>query len=291
MPSTSYPVMNPGAMGLYNQQLQLNLSNYANIANAYNQAQANAGSQLGGIYKGYGSLTQSVLGALGVQKPGDWGVATPAAQQIERQYQQSQGQNQQALINAGLGNSSTLSNVMNQGSLQAAQAYGNLGAQLAQTAAGYESQIGLAGLSARQQGLSQQLGLTSNYMGNIAHFDFAPRIDPYGQYSYSAGGGGGGGGGGGAGAGTMSGGSPFSNWLMNSGVPAYSGTAANSYGYSPGYSQGGYGGQPAGRSFGGYGNYEQGIGDFQFTGPPSPIPGMDYMGGAGSEFGGGGDYS
>jgi len=200
--SISQPVMNPGAAGYYNQQLQLNLNNYNNIQAQYQQAQQNATGQLQGIYAGYGSLSQSVLNMLGVGKAGDWGVATPAQQQIARQYAQSQGQNQQSLINSGLGNSTLLANVMNQGNLQAAQAYGNLGAQLAQTAAGYTSQIGLAGLSARQQGVNTQLGFAGQELGNLSHFNFAPNINLYGQASYSYSPNGGYGGGYGAGGGT-----------------------------------------------------------------------------------------
>jgi hypothetical protein len=181
----SQPGFNPGGLGLYNQQLGLNLQNYQNISNAYNQAQSNMSSQLGGIYAGYGSLSQSVLNMLGVGKPGDWGVATPAAQQIQRQYEQSQGQNQQSLINAGLGGSTLLANVLNQGSLQAAQAFGSLGSQLAQSAAGYTSQIGLAGLGARMQGLGAQTNAAMQYIGDISHFNFAPNINPWGQYSGS----------------------------------------------------------------------------------------------------------
>jgi hypothetical protein len=237
--SQSNPVMNPGAGAYYDQQLALNLNNYNNIQGQYQEAQSNASNQLSSIYQGYGSLSQSVLNMLGVGKPGDWGVATPASQQIQRQYEQSQGQNQQSLINAGLGNSTLLSNVMNQGNLQAAQAYGNLGAQLAQTAAGYTSQIGLAGLQAQQQGVNTQLGFAGQHEGTLGRFNFAPNINLYGQSSYSNSGGGGGSGGYGGGSGGMG----PSAALGQGAQDAYQAfNQNNSMGYQGGYN---YGGQPS----------------------------------------------
>jgi hypothetical protein len=235
--SQSGPTVNPGAMGLYNQQLGLNLQNYNTILNSYNQAQGNAANELQGIYSGYGALSKSVLGALGVNG-GGWGVAAPAAQQIQKQFVQSQGQNKQQLINAGLGNSTVLSNAMTAGNEQASLAYGSLGAQLAQTAAGYESQIGLAGLSAQQQGLSQQLGLTSNLMGDISHYNFSPNVNLYGQSSYSAQPNSGGGGGYGAGGTTPQG--SQANQADYDTFGAFN--QSNAYSSIPGYSYGGGGG-------------------------------------------------
>jgi len=241
MASSSGPVLNPGADQYYQQQLGLNVSNYNQILGQFTQAQNNASSQLADIYSGYGSLSQSVLDALGVSG-GGWGVAAPAQQQIQRQYELSQGRNQQALINAGLGNSTLLSNVMNQGTLQYGQAIGNLGAQLSQTAAGYMSQIGLAGLGARQQGVNQQLGLSSNLMGVLGRYNFAPNVPLYGQQSFSDAGGGGGGGGGGYRGGYGGGGMGPSPVLAAAANTAYGAFhQGNNMGYSGGYHYGGGG--------------------------------------------------
>ncbi len=242
--SISQPVLNPGALGMYNQLLNLNQQNYGNILQGYQSGQQQLSNQLGSINAGYGTVQNNVLNALGVTG-GGWGVAALAAQQIARNYAQTQGQNTQSLLNAGLGNSTLLANVLNKGQLQANQAYGSLGAQLAQTAAGYESQIGLAQLASRMQGLGLQNSLTQSYLGNLAGFHFANTFgNLYGQQSVSGYGGGGGGYGGAGGSGGL-GWDPFTAGMFGNSTPPVN---ASGYGYSPAYATPNYGG------FGGYGS-------------------------------------
>lgn len=162
----------PGMKDVYNQLYQANQNNYANILNAYNQGQATVDDQLGGILGDYNNLINQVYTNLGVGQ-GGWGVAAPAAQEIERLYQQSQGQNRQRLIDAGLGNTTVAPNVLNQSVRLAAQSYGNLGAQLADKAVGYQTQIAQAAQEARLRALGLKTGLSQQLSGNLAGYRFA----------------------------------------------------------------------------------------------------------------------
>jgi hypothetical protein len=259
--SFSTPVLNPGAMGLYNQQLSLMTQNYGNILSGYSQAQQNIAGTLGGIYAGYGQAEQNVLNTLGVGN-GGWGVAAPAAKQIEQSFTNTQGANQQALISAGLGNSSLLAQSNNQANLFAGQAYANLGSQLASTAAGYQTQFSLARQAAQMQGLGMQSSLAQSYLGNLAGYNFSPRIDLYGQQSDGGGGGGGGGHGGGGSGGEGS----FSHLPPTPPVNAsgwgYAGAYANGgVGYTGGYGNGGFGYNTATGYEGGDTGYPEDFGD------------------------------
>lgn len=183
--STSSPVMNPGAGGYYQDLLTRNQNVYKDVLSAYGGGLRNAQAQLPGIYQGYGQLNNNVRDTLGLSG-GGWGVATPAAQAIQRTFEQTQGQNQQNLINAGLGNSTVLANLNTGAARQASEAFGGLGAQLAQTYAGYQGQFGLAQLGARQQGLGLQTGLSANLGNALAGYHFANTFgNLYGQNSVS----------------------------------------------------------------------------------------------------------
>lgn len=207
----------PGAAGYYQDLLNRNSQNYKSILDAYGGGINKAQGSLPGIYSGFGQIQQGVMKTLGLGG-GGWGVATPAAQAIQRSFEQTQGQNQQNLINAGLGNTTVLANQQTGAARQAGEAYGALGAQLAQTAAGYQSQLGLAGLQSRMQGLGLQTGLASQLGNALAGYRFQNTFgNLYGQYStgqshsqnssvnsgssYGPSGGGGGGYGGGSNAG------------------------------------------------------------------------------------------
>lgn len=211
--SSSTPGIIPGMQGVYNQLLGLNQQNYQRVLDVYKQHGNYLNQQLPSLYQGYGGLQQQVQGqyanlgqgygalsqevmntlglgaALG--QNGNWGVAGPAATAIRQLYAQQRGATDQQLINSGLGNTTVRGNFQNQNALQAAQAYGNLGAQLAQTAAGYQAQFGLSGLAAQQQGiglgaqigqaglgarqagLGMQTGFTGNLMNQLAGYRFA----------------------------------------------------------------------------------------------------------------------
>lgn len=197
--STSTPGIVPGMMDVYNQLVSINQQRYQNVIGAYQQGLGRLESQLGGVYGGYNQLTNRVLGQLGLTG-GGWGVAAPAATAIRQQFQQTAGQVQQRMIDAGLGNTTVQSNLAQQNALYASQAYGSLGSQLAQTAAGYTSQIGLAGLSARMQGAGMEANYVQGGLGHLGQQLHNPAGNMIGNFgtsvssSYGYGGGGGGGG-------------------------------------------------------------------------------------------------
>lgn len=169
--------MVPGMMNVYNQLLGLNQNNYQNMLNAYTAGGQTLAGQLPNIYQGYGGLQNQIMGTLGMGqvlgKNGNWGVAAPAAQAIGQTFAQQRGATDQQMINAGLGNTTVRGNLQNQNALMAGQAYGGLGAQLAQTAAGYQAQTGLAGLSAQLAGAQMQSNFTNEYGQALAHHTFS----------------------------------------------------------------------------------------------------------------------
>lgn len=166
----------PGMQDVYNQLLGLNQQNYANVLGAFNNASSQLGGSLGGIYPQYGNVLSGVENTLGMGQVlgqnGNWGVAGPAAQAIADTFQQTSGAAQAALIGSGLGNTTNMAGVLNQAGLQAGRAYAGLGSQLAQTAAGYQANIGLAGLGAQLQGAGMQSGLAQAGFGDLARYQF-----------------------------------------------------------------------------------------------------------------------
>lgn len=271
--STSTPGIVPGMMDVYNQLVGINQQRYQNVLSAYQQGLGQLNTQLGGIYGGYNQLTNRVLGQLGLAG-GGWGIAAPAATAIRQQQAQTGGQVQQRMIDAGLGNTTVQANLAQQNALYAQQAYGSLGSQLAQTAAGYTSQIGLAGLSARMQGA----GLAANYyqgglghLGQQLHNPAGNMIGNFGQSVSTSYGYGGGGGGGGL--------APSGNQMFK---PYDSGGGGGRGGYYDPYTQPGIMGT-YGFSSGGGGGYSGPVGDYDY--------GSGYSGGSVDLSGyGGGDW-
>jgi hypothetical protein len=175
--STSGSQVNPQMASMYGQLLGMNQGVYGQTNQAFQQGQSQLANQLPGIYGAYGQITPDVMNTLGMGavlgQNGNWGVAGPAAQAIGQTYAQNQGQIMQQDIGSGLGNSSLMGNQMTQNALSASQAYGGLGAQLAQTAAGYQAQIPLAQLGAQMQGAGMQSNLAAQYGGTLGRFQFA----------------------------------------------------------------------------------------------------------------------
>lgn len=159
----------------YTDTLAANQQNYENILGAYTKGQGALSAGLGNIYGGYGDVQKQVMNTLGVSG-GGWGVAAPAAQEIADTFNRQQGQTDQQMINAGLGNTTVRGAMRNQNTLMAGRAYGNLGAQLAQTAAGYEAQLGTARLGAQMQGLGMQANMYGEQGRTLGgyHFPFVP---------------------------------------------------------------------------------------------------------------------
>lgn len=111
----------------YNNALQANQQNYNNIIGGYETVLGNVGNTLG--------------------QGGGWGVAAPAAQSIADTYAQQSGGAMQNSINKGIGNTTAASAAQRGAALDANKAYAGLGAQLAQTYAGYEANLGQSELN------------------------------------------------------------------------------------------------------------------------------------------------
>ncbi len=187
--STSETRIVPGMMKVYNQLLDLNQKNYNNVLSIYQQGSQQLASQLPGIYAGYTDLENRVMSTLGMGEPlggNNWGVAQPAARQIQRDFAQTQGDTQQAMINAGLGNSTVLGNFRNQNTRMTGEAFATLGANLANYAAGYQRDIGLAQQAARMQGAQLQSNYALGGASTLAGYQFQNTAGPLtGQFSTS----------------------------------------------------------------------------------------------------------
>lgn len=161
----------PGMLDVYNQLLGQNQQHYQNVLNAYQGGQSNLQGALPGINSGYSNALSGVMSTLGMGQVlgqnGNWGVAGPAAQAIQQTFENTFGATEQNLIGAGLGNTTGLSAMENMNAQSAGRAYGALGANLAQTAAGYQGQFGMAQLAQAMQGLGMETGLTQAGLGPL----------------------------------------------------------------------------------------------------------------------------
>lgn len=123
----------------YNNYLTTATQNYQNILQGYQQTMANQTGTQQGIQQGYGQLAQNVQNTI-------QGIGQSQQNAINAAFAQQSGQSTQNLINSGLGNSTVLSSVQAGNTLQQQQAQTALQNQIAQLSAGYQSQLGLAGL-------------------------------------------------------------------------------------------------------------------------------------------------
>lgn len=275
----------PGGGDIYNQQLGLYEKNYQNILGMLGQGLGNIAGGIPGVQQGYQSLLGNIENTLGLGAAlggSNWGVAGPAAQAIADTQKQQVAQAQQQAINQGLGGTSLPSQLQAQANAQAQRAYAGLGANLAQTVAGYQGSIGGAAVGAGMQGLGMANSLLGGAMGNLAGYRFGG-LPQTGQFSYTGGGFGRGGGGGG-------GPLPPTNLPSN----AYGGGMGGGAGGGGGYNFGGVPGQTGGIGGGGM----QGSGSLPSGGggyeggyrPPGPGGagqggGMQGEGGAGAGLG------
>lgn len=175
----------------YDSALSLNSQNYGNVLSGYNQVLGNLQQGQTAVGQGYGSLMSGIQNTLGANEgvPGvgnNWGIAAPAASAIQKLYSAQSGQQfdaqgnptgtptggsiGQGLINSGLGNTTAAPNAQAQATSQYGTAIGGLGAQLAQTYAGYQSNIGQAYLQQQNQenlSLANQGNQQLNWMNSV----------------------------------------------------------------------------------------------------------------------------
>lgn len=147
-----------GAYGsAYNAALNFNQANYGNILKGYQQTAGEQANAFRGIQRGYARTTNAVMGQI-------QGVDRAAQQQITDQYAQQQGSSLQALMNAGLGNSTVTSSVARGLTADESKSRVNLANQMAQLRAGYTSQLGQAQLGFRANAANANTGLAQDQL-------------------------------------------------------------------------------------------------------------------------------
>ncbi len=174
--STSSTGVLPQLQQNYQDLLGKNVANYGAVQDAYAGTKTDLQNNLQSIYPQYGAIQSQVentLGLGGALGGSNWGVAGPAKTAIDQAAAKTQGNTDAQLINSGLAGTSLRGNLANQNTLYQNQATAGLGAQLAQTAAGYQASLGLAGLGAQMQGAGMQSQLGQSYFGDLSHYQFA----------------------------------------------------------------------------------------------------------------------
>lgn len=149
--------------GAYDQALAFNRQNYGNILQGYQQAAQAQQANQAGIAQGYGQLSADVLGGL-------QGVGASRQQDIASAYQAQRGRATQDMINRGLGNSTVALGMQRGINLDEQRAQTDLANQLAQLRAGYQSQLGLAGLGYRgaaEQASNAQANRQLDWMNSV----------------------------------------------------------------------------------------------------------------------------
>lgn len=136
----------------YNSALNMNQTNYNNILAGYQQTAGNQLLAQQGVVGGYNNLSNDVLGGIA-------GIGSDQLALINRNYAAQSGNADQNLINSGLGNSTVRSSVQRGIGLDQNLAQNNLANSIAQTKAGFQSNIGLAGLGYQGQSVRDNTGL------------------------------------------------------------------------------------------------------------------------------------
>jgi hypothetical protein len=176
--SSSYP----GAYNAYRGAVQGQIGSGVNL---YNQTAAQAASGWAAMPGQYGALSAAVLGGLR-------GANRSNVQDINRKYTALSGQSSQDLINRGLGNTTIQSSVQTGIAGSRSREVTASRNAFANIIAGYQSQIGLAGLGAAQQGLLAQTQLGEAGLGFLGSIGIgAPNPGAYGSMSGMGMGGGG----------------------------------------------------------------------------------------------------
>lgn len=142
----------------YQAALDQNKALYSNILGGYQQTMANQVGAQANIAGGYGQLYNNVLGGIS-------NIGASQGQAIEDVYAQQKGQAQQSLTSRGLGNTTVSDSVQRGLGLDKSKAQIALANQMAQTTAGYQSQLGLAGLGYGNMANMQNTGQANQQLG------------------------------------------------------------------------------------------------------------------------------
>lgn len=161
----------------YNSALAMNQANYQNILKGYQDTMSSQTSAQDAISRGYTGLYNDVIGKI-------QGIGDARSQAITDQYAMARGNADQGLINRGLSSSTVRSSVQRGLTFDEAKARTDLANQIAQTNAGYMSQLGLAGLGYQGQAVQNNSALAQNQL-NWMNSVNSPYPDA-GQYSQLA---------------------------------------------------------------------------------------------------------
>ena len=184
--------------GNYGKMLADAQKQYSGILQGYQNTLRGQRQQQQQTMQGYNQLQSSVLGGLA-------GAGTARSQEIADQYTRQAGQAQQDLVNRGLGNTTVTSSVGRGYALDQSKAQNDLADQLRNQVAGYQSQLGLAGLGFRDQAGRQntalqgaRLGYQGDYQRQLGGWamqglGMENQLRSQQMQNYSRGGGGGGG--------------------------------------------------------------------------------------------------
>jgi hypothetical protein len=151
----------------YNNYLSANQTNYNNIVAGYNKLACTLQGALAPIAQGYTNLSNQVLGTI-------QGTEQSQLQSVQCTYTKQSGMAQQQAINSGLGNSTVLSSLNRGIAACEARAQTAVTNQYAQTVAGYEANLGLAGLNFQNQAAMEQAGLGTQALGFLAGIQIPP---------------------------------------------------------------------------------------------------------------------
>ncbi len=142
----------------YQNALNLNQQNYANVLSGYQNLQGQQARSATGIQQGYQRLTEDVLGGIG-------DITGSQRQAIRDAYAQQSGTQAQQLINRGLGNTTVQQSTQRGLSLDEQKAQVALANQMAQLFSGYRSSLGLASLNYANQANAQNAALGAQQLG------------------------------------------------------------------------------------------------------------------------------
>lgn len=163
-----------GYANAYSSALANNQTNYNNILSGYQQTLGHNVAARDAIGSGYTDLTNSVLGGIA-------DIGQSRQNDINAQYAQQSGQQAQQLINRGLGNSTVQQSVQRGLQYDQARSSTDLANQIAQTTAGYRSQLGQATLGFSERAVNANSGDAQNQIGWMNSVN-APYPDA-GQYA------------------------------------------------------------------------------------------------------------
>ena len=265
---------------------------YQNILSGYNSTLQSQMAAQKSITSGYNKLSKQVLGTIK-------GIDESQQQAIRDQYAKQMGTLDQSLISSGLGNTTVRGSMQRGLTLDEQKAQIALANQMAQLTAGYQSQLGLAGLNYRGQAAAQNTALSGQMLGQMGQMrgqDYQYNLGVQGlanQYAIAMMRGGGGGPRGGGGHPSGGGGGPRGG----GGSPSGGGGSPSGGGDRGGRGSSGSGGSPYG-----YTTYQpdsSSYEDFPGTGDSGDdfgSAGGDWTTGetwesGGGDYGGGGDFS